>query len=95
MASDVGSNPQTNAATAESKSARKKKAKAEATAAVPAARENPTSELGADGSDPAGKTNGVDSEHSYIKELQKSVAALPCLYWSLLLTQPRAEPFEV
>ena len=77
MASDVGSNPQTAASAAESKSARKKKAKAEAAAAaVPAAPEQNNSEFGAGGSDPAGKSNGADNEHSYVKELQKSAAAL-------------------
>lgn len=71
MASDVVANPQTTAP-GESKSARKKKAKAEAAAAVvPVPTEKPTSELGASGSDPAGKANGADSENSYIKELQK------------------------
>ncbi|KAF2710861.1 hypothetical protein K504DRAFT_375755 [Pleomassaria siparia CBS 279.74] len=78
MASDVGSNPQTAAAAAESKSARKKKAKAEAAAAaaVPASREQDASEFGAGGSDPAGKTNGVDVENSYVKELQKSMRSV-------------------
>lgn len=76
MASDVVSNPPTAASAAESKSARKKKAKA-AAAAVPAAPEQSTSEFGAGGSDTAGKSNGADGEHSYVKELQKSVAALP------------------
>lgn len=75
MASDVGSNPQTAASAAESKSARKKKAKAGAAAVVPAAPEQNNSEFGAGGSDPAGKSNGADSEHSYVKELQKLVTA--------------------
>lgn len=75
MASDVGSNPQTAASAAESKSARKKKAKA-AAAAVPAAPEQNNSEFGAGGSDPAGKTNGADSEHSYVKELQKTIRGI-------------------
>ena len=71
MSSDVGTNPQT-AAPAESKTARKKKAKVESTAAAVATPEKTTSELGA-GSDHAGKANGVDgsSENPYIKELQK------------------------
>jgi hypothetical protein len=73
MSSNVVANPQTVAA-GESKSARKKKAKAEAAAtlAVPST-EKITSEHG---SDEAGKINGVDSsgENSYIKELQKWVA---------------------
>lgn len=58
--------------TGESKSARKKKAKADTTTAVPAAPENASSEQGAASSDAADKTNG-DSENSYIKELQKYV----------------------
>lgn len=76
MASDVGSNPQTAASAAESKSARKKKAKGAAAAAVPAAPEQNNSEFGAGGSDPAGKSNGADNEHSYVKELQKLVIPL-------------------
>jgi hypothetical protein len=56
----------------ESKSARKKKAKADTPTAVPAAPEHASSEQGAGGSDAADKANG-DSENSYIKELQKYV----------------------
>ncbi|KAF2688842.1 hypothetical protein K458DRAFT_293793 [Lentithecium fluviatile CBS 122367] len=74
MSSDVVANPPPATASGESKSARKKKAKAEAAAAaVPAPTEKPSSELGAGGSDPAGKANGADSENSYIRELQKGV----------------------
>lgn len=70
MGADVVANPP---AAGESKSARKKKAKAEATTTptLPSATEQNASELG-NGSDPAGKANG-DSENAYIKELQKCV----------------------
>ncbi|KAF2744314.1 hypothetical protein M011DRAFT_170515 [Sporormia fimetaria CBS 119925] len=63
--SDAGANPQP---TGESKSARKKKAKA----AVPAVEK--ASSDGTPGSDHA-KSSGADgsSEHSYVKELQKSI----------------------
>lgn len=75
MSSDVVANPQTTTA-GESKSARKKKAKAEAATgtAIPAA-EKSSSELGTGSSDPAGKTNGAEgtSENAYIRELQKCV----------------------
>jgi hypothetical protein len=71
MSSDVVANPPSATASGESKSARKKKAKAATTAAVPAPVEKTTSEVGAGGSDPAGKANGGDSENSYIRELQK------------------------
>jgi hypothetical protein len=71
MSSDAVANPPPATASGESKSARKKKAKAGTAAAVPAPTERPTSELGAGGSDPAGKTNNGDSENSYIRELQK------------------------
>jgi hypothetical protein len=58
--------------TGESKNARKKKAKAEGGGtAVPAAREQATSEVGAGGSESAGKINGTDSENAYVRELQK------------------------
>jgi uncharacterized membrane protein YdfJ with MMPL/SSD domain len=56
----------------ESKSARKKKAKADTSTAVPAAPEHASSEQGAAGSDVADKTNG-ESENAYIKELQKNI----------------------
>ncbi|KAF2180213.1 hypothetical protein K469DRAFT_730223 [Zopfia rhizophila CBS 207.26] len=74
MSSDVISNPQTPAPS-ESKSARKKKAKAEAAAAATSTPEKPASEVGAGSSDPAGKTNGVEgaAEHSYVRELQKTI----------------------
>lgn len=70
MAPDVVSKLQT-LVSGESKSARKKKAKGEAATAVPAAPEQTSSEVGAGGSDAAGKANGTDSENSYIRELQK------------------------
>jgi hypothetical protein len=73
MASEVVSKLQT-LVTGESKAARKKKAKAEAGGtAVPAAREQTSSEAGAGGSDPASKANGADSENAYVRELQKWV----------------------
>jgi hypothetical protein len=69
MSSDVVANPPaTNPG--ESKSARKKKAKA--TIAAPSPVEKSVSDDGANGSDPAGKANGAD-DNSYIRELQKSV----------------------
>ncbi|KAF2129112.1 hypothetical protein P153DRAFT_367389 [Dothidotthia symphoricarpi CBS 119687] len=71
MASEVVAKLQT-LVTGESKSARKKKSKGDATA-VPAAPEQTSSEAGAGGSDPAGKANGGDSENSYIRELQKNI----------------------
>ncbi|KAJ4289823.1 hypothetical protein N0V90_011154 [Kalmusia sp. IMI 367209] len=73
MGADVVAHPPA-AASGESKSARKKKAKAEAATspAVPLPTEKTTSELGANGSDPADKVNG-DGENAYIKELQKNV----------------------
>ncbi|KAF1944896.1 hypothetical protein EJ02DRAFT_463742 [Clathrospora elynae] len=77
MASEVVSKLQT-LVTGESKSARKKKARAEGATAVPAAPEQTSSETGAGGSDPAGKANGADSENSYIRELQKKS---PCTYF--------------
>ena len=58
----------------ESKSARKKKAKADTSTAVPAAPEHVSSEQGAGGSDAADKLNG-ESENAYIKELQKYVTS--------------------
>ncbi|KAL1601511.1 hypothetical protein SLS60_006426 [Paraconiothyrium brasiliense] len=72
MGVDVVTNPP--AASGESKSSRKKRAKAEATAATPtlSTTEKTTSELGANSSDAAGKANGGD-ENAYIKELQKNV----------------------
>lgn len=71
MGADVVANPPP-AASGESKSSRKKRAKAEAVSATPTlpTAEKATSELGANGSDVAGKTNGVD-ENLYIRELQK------------------------
>ena len=72
MAPDVVSKLQT-LVTGESKSARKKKAKAEASTVVPNAPEQTSSEIGAGGSEPAGKANGADSENAYVRELQKSV----------------------
>ncbi|KAJ4369865.1 hypothetical protein N0V83_005629 [Neocucurbitaria cava] len=72
MAPDVVSKLQT-LVSGESKSARKKKGKGEAATAVPAAPEQPSSEVGACGSDAAGKANGTDSENSYIRELQKNI----------------------
>ena len=58
--------------TGESKSARKKKAKAETGGtAIPAAREKTSSEAGAGGSDSASKANGADSDNAYVRELQK------------------------
>jgi hypothetical protein len=61
--------------TGESKSARKKKAKAETGGtAVPAAREQTSSEAGAGGSEHASKLNGNDSENAYVRELQKLVS---------------------
>ncbi|KAH8726081.1 hypothetical protein GQ44DRAFT_726440 [Phaeosphaeriaceae sp. PMI808] len=72
MAPDVVSKLQT-LVTGESKSARKKKAKAESgDAAVPAAREQTSSEIGAGSSEFAGKSNG-DSENAYIRDLQKNI----------------------
>ena len=71
MAPDIVSKLQ-QVVTGESKSARKKKAKAETRAtAVPAAREQTSSEAGAGGSDPASKAHGQDSENAYVRELQK------------------------
>jgi hypothetical protein len=58
----------------ESKSARKKKAKADTSTAVPAAPEHTSSEQGAGSSDAADKTNG-ENENAYIKELQKYVTS--------------------
>ncbi|CAO2648521.1 Nn.00g077880.m01.CDS01 [Neocucurbitaria sp. VM-36] len=72
MAPDVVSKLQT-LVSGESKSARKKKGKGEAATAVPAAPEQTSSEVGAGGSDAAGKANGTDSENSYIRELQKNI----------------------
>ncbi|KAL5118805.1 hypothetical protein ACEQ8H_003308 [Pleosporales sp. CAS-2024a] len=73
MAPDVVSKLQ-SMVTGESKSARKKKGKTEGSGtAVPAAREQTSSEIGAGGSDPAGKINGADSENAYVRELQKNI----------------------
>ncbi|OCK80174.1 hypothetical protein K432DRAFT_416868 [Lepidopterella palustris CBS 459.81] len=74
MSSDAVSNPPT-AASAESKSARKKKAKAEAAASVPALVEKTTSEISTSSPGHEGKTNGIDGspENPYIKELQKNI----------------------
>ena len=73
MAPDVVSKLQA-VVTGESKSARKKKAKADAAPAVPVAPEKPSSEAGAPGSDVAGKHNGAENENAYVRELQKYVA---------------------
>lgn len=71
MAPDVVSKLQ-NLVQGESKTARKKKAKAETgSTAVPAAREQTSSEAGAGGSEAAGKANGTDSDNAYVRELQK------------------------
>jgi hypothetical protein len=71
MASEVVSKLQTMV-TGESKSARKKKAKADAAGtAVPAAPEKTSSEAGTGVSDPGAKINGADSENAYLRELQK------------------------
>jgi len=72
MAPDIVSKVQ-QAITGESKSARKKKAKAETGGtAVPAAREQTSSEAGAGGSETASKAaSGQDSENAYVRELQK------------------------
>jgi hypothetical protein len=71
MAPDVVSKLQ-SMVTGESKSARKKKAKAETgSTAVPVAREQTSSEAGAGGSEAASKLNGADSENAYVRELQK------------------------
>ncbi|KAF1918012.1 hypothetical protein BDU57DRAFT_514539 [Ampelomyces quisqualis] len=73
MASEVVSKLQAMV-TGESKSARKKKAKAEpGGTAVPAAREQTSSEAGAAGSEHASKLNGGDSENAYVRELQKNI----------------------
>ncbi|KAH7073673.1 hypothetical protein BKA63DRAFT_514590 [Paraphoma chrysanthemicola] len=73
MAPDVVSKLQT-LVSGESKSARKKKAKAETGGtAVPAAREQTASEAGAGGSEPSGKPNAGDSENAYVRELQKNI----------------------
>ncbi|KAF2878394.1 hypothetical protein BDV95DRAFT_20672 [Massariosphaeria phaeospora] len=73
MVADVVSNSPQTVSQGDSKSARKKKAKAATAPAVPETPEQPASELGGTGSDPAGKTNGADSENAYIKELQKNI----------------------
>lgn len=73
MAPDVVSKLQ-SLVSGESKSARKKKGKADGATAVPAAPEQTSSEAGAGGSDSAGKANGTESENLYVKELQKYVA---------------------
>ncbi|KAF2855233.1 hypothetical protein T440DRAFT_206599 [Plenodomus tracheiphilus IPT5] len=72
MAPDVVSKLQ-SLVTGESKSARKKKGKSEAGAAVPAAPEQTASEAGAGGSQAPGNANGTDSDNSYIRELQKNI----------------------
>ncbi|KAH4353469.1 hypothetical protein HBH98_006090 [Parastagonospora nodorum] len=73
MAPDVVSKIQ-SMVTGESKSARKKKAKADVGGtAVPAAREQTSSETGAGGSEFAGKINGADSDNAYVRELQKNI----------------------
>jgi hypothetical protein len=60
------------AASAEPKSSRKKRAKAETASATPTlpTTEKTTSELGANSSDVAGKANGGD-DSVYVRELQK------------------------
>ncbi len=70
MAPDVVSKLQTMV-TGESKSARKKKGKGDAATATPAAPEKTSSEVGAGGSESAGKHNGTDNENAYVRELQK------------------------
>ncbi|KAL6707087.1 hypothetical protein ACN47E_004839 [Coniothyrium glycines] len=72
MASEVVNKLQT-LVTGESKSARKKKAKAETGTAVPTAPEKTHSEAGAGGSEAAGKANAGDSDNTYIRELQKNI----------------------
>lgn len=58
--------------TGESKSARKKKAKADSgSTAVPAAREQTASDAGAGSSEAPSKANGTDSDNAYVRELQK------------------------
>ncbi|KAF2033528.1 hypothetical protein EK21DRAFT_58425 [Setomelanomma holmii] len=73
MAPDVVSKLQ-NLVTGESKTARKKKTKAETGGtAVPAAHEQTASEAGVGGSEPSGKANGTDSENAYVRDLQKNI----------------------
>lgn len=72
MASEVVNKLQT-LVTGESKSARKKKGKAESGTAVPVAPEKTASEAGAGGSEAPSKANGGDSENVYVKELQKNI----------------------
>lgn len=72
MAPDVVGKLQT-LVSGESKSARKKKGKAEGATATPSAPEKTASEVGAGSSDPAGKPNGSDSENAYVRELQKNI----------------------
>lgn len=71
MSADTVANPPP-AASGESKSSRKKRAKAEAASATPTLPTNnkTSSELGANSSDAAGKVNGGE-ENLFIKELQK------------------------
>ncbi|OAL01931.1 hypothetical protein IQ06DRAFT_272906 [Phaeosphaeriaceae sp. SRC1lsM3a] len=60
--------------TGESKSARKKKAKADSgSTAVPAAREQTASDAGAGSSEAPSKANGTDSDNAYVRELQKNI----------------------
>ncbi|KAE8825285.1 hypothetical protein HRS9139_08395 [Pyrenophora teres f. teres] len=57
----------------ESKSARKKKGKQEGATAVPAAREQASSDAGAGGSEAGSKANGTDSDNSYLRDVQKNI----------------------
>jgi len=57
----------------ESKGARKKKGKQEGATAVPAAREQTSSDAGAGGSEAGSKANGTDSDNSYLREVQKNI----------------------
>jgi hypothetical protein len=71
MGVDVVANPPP-AASAESKSSRKKRAKADTASATPTLPtiEKTTSELGANSSDAAGKVNGGE-DNLFVRELQK------------------------
>ncbi|KAF9731961.1 hypothetical protein PMIN03_000087 [Paraphaeosphaeria minitans] len=73
MGADIVANPPP-AASGESKSSRKKRAKAEAASVTPTlpTTDKTTSELGANSSDAAGKANGGE-DNLYIRELQKNV----------------------
>ncbi|KAF2443698.1 hypothetical protein P171DRAFT_390083 [Karstenula rhodostoma CBS 690.94] len=73
MGADVVANPPPSAS-GESKSSRKKRAKAETASATPTlpTADKTTSEFGTNNSDAAGKANGGD-DNLYIRELQKNV----------------------